>query len=90
MAAAAVAAGWGWVPKVRLDGALVPKLKPPPGAAVVAAAGAAAVVAWTLVDPKLNPPNERPPAPVVAVTAAVGAAARWRSQDFIAISIEDK
>lgn len=60
---------------VRLDGALMPKLKPPPGAATGAATGAAAVVAWTLFAPKLNPPNERPPAPVVAVTAAVDGAA---------------
>lgn len=76
---AAVRAGWvwGWLPKVRLDGAVVPKLKPPPpppAGAAAAAAGAAAVVIWTLFAPKLNPPKERPPAPVGAVVAAVGAA----------------
>lgn len=75
---AAVRAGWvwGWLPKVRLDGAVVPKLKPPPPppAGAAAAAGAAAVVIWTLFAPKLNPPKERPPAPVGAVVAAVGAA----------------
>lgn len=63
-----------------MDGAAVPKLKPPPGAAIGAAIGAAVVaaaVAWTLFAPKLNPPKERAPAPVVAVTAAVGAAASW-------------
>lgn len=52
----------------------MPKLKPPPGAA----AGAAGTVTWTLVAPKLNPPNELPE-PVVAVamdgTAVGGAAA---------------
>lgn len=61
---------------MRLEGALVPKLKPPPEAAV----GAAAVVIWSLVAPKLNPPNELPD-PVVAAAvdtaAAVGAAAGW-------------
>lgn len=68
--------GWGWLPKLRLGGAPVPKLKPPPGAAV----GAGAIVTWTLVGPKLNPPNELPD-PIVAVAvdaaAAVGAAAGW-------------
>jgi len=65
---------------VGLDGALVPKLKPPPGAATGAAPGAAtgaAVVAWTLVDPKPNPPNEGTLAPGVAITVAVGGAGGW-------------
>lgn len=61
---------------VGLDGALVPKLKPPPGAATGAATGAA-VVAWTLVDPKPNPPNEGTLAPGVAITVAVGGAGGW-------------
>lgn len=47
----------------------MPKLNPPPEAV----AGAAAGVTWTLVAPKLNPPNELPD-PVVA-GAADGAAA---------------
>lgn len=51
----------------------MPKLKPPPGAAV----GTAGTVTWTLVAPKLNPPNELPePVVVVAMDGtAVGAAA---------------
>lgn len=54
---------------MRLEGVLVPKLNPPPEAVVGAAAG----VTWTLVAPKLKPPNELPD-PVVA-GAADGAAA---------------
>lgn len=55
---------------MRLEGVLVPKLNPPPGAVVGAAAG----VTWTLVAPKLNPPNELP-VPVVAAAAGGAAAA---------------
>lgn len=66
-AAAAVEVGWA-----RLEGALVPKLKPPPVVLVlVVVVEAAADVTWTLVAPKLNPPNERPLGAVEAAGAAV-------------------
>lgn len=73
---AAVEVSWVWLPKVRLDGALVPKAKLPPEGA----AEAAGVVTWTLVDPNANPPKELP-VPVVAVgaVAAAGAAAGWEA-----------
>lgn len=74
---AAVEVGWVWLPKVRLDGALVPKAKFPPEEG----AEAAGVVTWTLVDPNANPPKELP-VPVVAVAtvaAAAGAAAGWEA-----------
>lgn len=67
---AAVEVGWVWLPKVRLDGALVPKAKLPPEEA----AEAAGVVTWTLVDPNANPPKELP-VPVIAAGAAAGTAA---------------
>lgn len=62
--------GWGWLPKVRVDGALVPKAKFPPEEA----AEGAGVVTWTLVDPNANPPKELP-VPVVAMAAVADAAA---------------
>lgn len=70
---AAVAAGWFWLPKVRLDGALAPKLKPPLGAA----GGAADVVTWALVAPKLNPPKEVPKPVVAMVVGAAGVTVGW-------------
>lgn len=63
--------GWVWLPKVRLDGALAPKVKPPPDEA----GGAAGVVAWTLVGPNGNPVKELAVPVVVAAAAARVAAA---------------
>lgn len=72
---AAIVAGWFWLPKVRLDGVLAPKPKPPLGAA----GGAADVITWALVAPKLNPPKEVPKPVVAMVVGAAGTTAGWEA-----------